>query len=214
MTAQQSRLIRLLARRAFVIGVSTRGSPCSPDRKSWLVRAVMSRDIPRRIRPSRRGTTVRRISQSRMGSANPTEAASDGPTSFFFAKSCGGSKRKDWASMSHPICSLFGSLVLATLIGTPAAHAVCTSPKNICKHIDDCLQQTSPPDNKNAERIREGVRTRDGKVVLAGAEACARDLGRKKQWDAWTRGCADVEYVAIAKVEMEIGKAYCDRYSR
>ena len=116
--------------------------------------------------------------------------------------------------MSHPICSLFGSLVLATLIGAPAAHAVCTSPKSICKHIDDCLQQTSPPDNKNAERIREGVRTRDGKVVLAGAEACARDPGRKKQWDAWTRGCADVEYVAIAKVEMEIGKAYCDRYSR
>ena len=62
--------------------------------------------------------------------------------------------------MSHPICSLFGNLVLATLIGTPAAHAVCTSPKNICKHIDDCLQRTSLPDNKNAERIREPAMAR------------------------------------------------------
>jgi hypothetical protein len=28
------------------------------------------------------------------------------------------------------------------------------------------------------------------------------------------RQCSDVEYVSIAKVEMEIGKAYCDRYSQ
>ncbi len=116
--------------------------------------------------------------------------------------------------MSQRTCSLFGSLVLATLIGTPTAHAVCTSPKNICKHIDDCLQRTSRPDNKDAERIRGGVRTRDGKMVLAGAEACARDLGRKKQWDDWVRECSDVEYVSIAKVDMEIGKAVCDRYSQ
>jgi hypothetical protein len=38
----------------------------------------------------------------------------------------------------------------------------------------------------------------------AGAEAWARDLGRKKQWDNWTRECSDHEYVSIAKVEMEI----------
>jgi hypothetical protein len=56
------------------------------------------------------------------------------------------------------------------------------------------------------------VRTRNGKIVWAGAEACARDLGR--QWDDWTRQCSDIEYVLIAKVEMEIGKAYCDRYSQ
>ena len=62
--------------------------------------------------------------------------------------------------------------------------------------------------------IRGGVRTRDGKMVLAGAEACARDLGRKKQWDDWARECSDVEYVSIAKVDMEIGKAVCDRYSQ
>ena len=106
--------------------------------------------------------------------------------------------------------SLFGSLVLATLIATPTAHAVCRSPKNICKHIDDCLQRT----NKDVDQINEGVRTRNGKMVGAGAEACARDLGRKRQWDNWARGCSDLEYVSIAKVEMEIGKAYCDRYSQ
>ena len=106
--------------------------------------------------------------------------------------------------------SLFGSLVLATLIATPTGHAVCRSPKNICKHIDDCLQRT----NKDADEIKEGVRTRNGKMVGAGAEACARDLGRKRQWDNWARGCSDLEYVSIAKVEMEIGKAYCDRYSQ
>jgi hypothetical protein len=116
--------------------------------------------------------------------------------------------------MSHLTCSVFGSLLLASLIAAPAAHAVCRSPKNICKHIDGCLQRTSEPTNKDAERIREGVRTRNGKMVLDGAEACARDLGRKRQWDNWARGCSDVEYVSIAKVEMEIGKAYCDRYSQ
>jgi hypothetical protein len=36
----------------------------------------------------------------------------------------------------------------------------------------------------------------------------------ERQWDGWTRQCSDVEYVSIAKVEMEIGKAYCDRYSQ
>jgi hypothetical protein len=96
----------------------------------------------------------------------------------------------------------------------PSAHAVCRSPKNICKHIDDCLQRTSDPNNKDAERIREGVRTRNGKMVWAGAEACARDLGRKRQWDNWARECSDLEYVSIAKVEMEIGKVVCDRYSQ
>jgi hypothetical protein len=103
---------------------------------------------------------------------------------------------------------------LLILIAVPAADAVCRSPKNICKHIDDCLQRTSDPNNKDAERIREGVRTRNGKMVWAGAEACARDLGRKRQWDNWARECSDVEYVSIAKVEMEIGKVVCDRYSQ
>ena len=112
--------------------------------------------------------------------------------------------------MSQRNCSVFVSLLLATTIAAPTAHAVCRSPKNVCKHIDDCLQT-----NKNdAERIREGVRTRNGRMVWAAAEACAHDLGRKTQWDKWARECSDVEYVSIAKVDMEIGKAVCDRYSQ
>jgi hypothetical protein len=118
------------------------------------------------------------------------------------------------AATSQRICSVVGGLVLATLIAAPTAHAVCRSPKNICKHIDDCLQRTSEPNNKDAEQIKEGVRTRDGKMVWTGAEACARALSRKRQWDDWARGCSDVEYVSIAKVEMELGKVYCDRYSQ
>ena len=115
-----------------------------------------------------------------------------------------------WASMSQRNCSVFVSLLLATAIAAPTAHAVCRSPKDVCKHIDDCLQT-----NKNdAERIREGVRTRNGRMVWAAAEACAHDLGRKTQWDKWARECSDVEYVSIAKVDMEIGKAVCDRYSQ
>jgi len=51
-------------------------------------------------------------------------------------------------------------------------------------------------------------------MVWAAAEACANDLGRKTQWDKWARECSDVEYVSIAKVDMEIGKAVCDRYSQ
>jgi hypothetical protein len=97
-------------------------------------------------------------------------------------------ERKHLGVMSQRACSVFSSLVLATLIAA-AAHAACKSPKNICNHFDDCLQRTSDPNNKDADAIRAGVKARDGKRVRAGAEACARDLGRQRQWDGWVRGC-------------------------
>src|SRR5262249_44886203 len=110
---------------------------------------------------------------------------------------------------------VFGMVILATLlIAAPAAHAACRSPKNICKHLDDCLQRTSDLNNKDADGIRAGVKARNGQIVLAGAEACARDLGRKQQWDKWARGCSALEFVQIARVELELGKVYCDRYSQ
>jgi hypothetical protein len=90
--------------------------------------------------------------------------------------------------------------VLATLlVAAPAAH---------------CLQRTSDPNNKDADGIRAGAKARNGQIVLAGAEACARDLGRKQQWDKWARGCSELEFVQIARVELELGKVYCDRYSQ
>jgi hypothetical protein len=111
---------------------------------------------------------------------------------------------------------VFGIVVLATtlLIAGPAAHAICKSPKSICKHFDDCLQRTSGANNKNADAIRAGVKTRNGQMVLAAAEACARDLDRKQQLDKWARGCSELEFVQIARVELELGKIYCDRYSQ
>jgi hypothetical protein len=110
---------------------------------------------------------------------------------------------------------VFGILVLATLlIAAPKAHAACSSPKNICKHFDDCLQRTSDPNTKDADGIRAGVKAHNGQLVLAGAEVCARDLGRKQQWDKWARGCSKLEFVQIARVELELGKIYCDRYSQ
>jgi len=110
---------------------------------------------------------------------------------------------------------LFGMVVLATLLITaPAAHAACRSPKNICKHLDDCLQRTSDLNNEDTDGIRAGVKARNGQIVLAGAEACARDLGRKQQWDKWARGCSELEFVQIAKVGLELGKAHCDRYAQ
>ena len=52
---------------------------------------------------------------------------------------------------------VFGMAVLAALlVAAPAAHAACRSPKNICKHFDDCLQRTSDPNNKDADGIRAG----------------------------------------------------------
>jgi hypothetical protein len=111
------------------------------------------------------------------------------------------------------ICSSFACLLLPTLIPAPAAHAGCGSPKNICKHISDCLHQTSEPNNID-ERIREGVRARNGKMVWAGADACAVDLRIKRQWDKWSSGCSDLEYITIAKAAIEIGKALCERYSQ
>jgi hypothetical protein len=110
---------------------------------------------------------------------------------------------------------VFGIVVLTTfLIAAPAAHAACRSPKNICKHLDNCLQRTSEPNNKEADAIRAGVKARDGQIVSAGAEACARDLGKKRQWDEWARGCSELEFFQMAKVGLELGKAHCDRYSQ
>ena len=110
---------------------------------------------------------------------------------------------------------VFGVAVVATLlVVAPAGHAACRSPKNICKHLDDCLQRTSDPNKKDADGIRAGVKVRNGQIVLAGAEACARDLGRKQQWDKGARGCSELEFVQIARVELELGKVYCDRYSQ
>src|SRR5260370_13432960 len=108
-------------------------------------------------------------------------------------------RHEDLGIMSQRTCSVFGSLLLATLLAAPSAHAVCRSPKSICKHIDDCLQRTSDPANKDAERIRDGVRTRNGQIVWAGAEACARDLGRKSQWDAWAREASYLENVSMSR---------------
>jgi hypothetical protein len=88
---------------------------------------------------------------------------------------------------------VFGMVVLASLLITaPAAHAACRSPKNICKHLDDCLQRASDPNNKDTDGIRAGVKARNGQIVSAGAEACERDLGRKQQWDKWARGCSEL----------------------
>jgi len=56
--------------------------------------------------------------------------------------------------------------------------------------------------------------THNGQIVSAGAGACARDLGKKQQWDKWARGCSELEFVQIAKVGLELGKAHCDRYSQ
>jgi hypothetical protein len=108
-----------------------------------------------------------------------------------------------------------GIVVLATLlIAAPAAHAACRSPKNICRHLDECLQRTPDPNNKDADGIRAGVKGRNGQIVSAGAEACARDLGKKQQWDEWTRGCSELEFFQMAKAGLELGKAHCDRYSQ
>jgi hypothetical protein len=96
--------------------------------------------------------------------------------------------QKEMAITQGKMPFVFGMVVLATLlIAAPAAHAACRSPKNICRHFDDCLQRTSDPNNKDADGIRAGVKARNGQIVLAGAEACARDLDRKQQWDKWAR---------------------------
>jgi len=90
---------------------------------------------------------------------------------------------------------VFGMVLATLLIAAPATHAACRSPKNICKHFDDCLQRTFDPNNKDADGIRAGVKARNGQIVLAGAEACARDLGKETamgQVGAWvfrTRVC-------------------------
>src|SRR5262245_63221695 len=46
---------------------STGATTGRPDHKFELVQTKMSRDTPRRIRPSKRGTTARRTSRCRMG---------------------------------------------------------------------------------------------------------------------------------------------------
>jgi hypothetical protein len=93
---------------------------------------------------------------------------------------------------------VFGMVVLATLLITaPAAHAACRSPKNICKHLDDCLQRTSDPNNKDTDGIRAGGKARNGQIVLAGAEACARDLGKNSNG---TNGRVGVQNLNLSKL--------------
>jgi hypothetical protein len=157
--------------------------------------------------------------------AGPQKALVDCPLKeIFFGGTRGGGETDGvlgkWASCTGYLLQgkmpfVFGVVVLATLlVAAPAAHAACRSPKNICKHFDDCLQRTSDPNNKDADGIRAGVKARNGQIVLAGAEACARDLGKKQQWDKWARGCSELEFVQIAKVGLELGKVHCDRYSQ
>jgi hypothetical protein len=103
---------------------------------------------------------------------------------------------------------VFGMVVLATLlIAAPAAHAACRSPKNICKHFDECVQRTPDPNNKDADGIRAGVKARNGQIVLAAAEGCARDLGRKQQWDKWARGCSDSSLSKLARWDWNLEKS-------
>jgi hypothetical protein len=61
---------------------------------------------------------------------------------------------------------LFGIVVVANLIASSAAHAVCKSPKNICKHFNDCLQRSSDLNNKDADEIRAGLKARNGQMVF------------------------------------------------
>src|SRR5262245_48094742 len=112
------------------------------------------------------------------------------------AGSGGGLGQREMAITQGNMPFVFGMVVLANLlIAAPVAQAARRSPKNICKHFDDCLQRTSDPNNKDAEGIRAGVKARNGQIELAGAEACARDLGKKTamgQMGAWvfrTRVC-------------------------
>ena len=131
------------------------------------------------------------------------------------ARSRGGLGQRQMAITQDTRLFVFGMVVLATLlIPVPAAHAVCRSPKNICKHIDDCLHRTSDSNNENADGIRAGVKARNGQIVSASAEACARTLDRKQQWDKWARGCSEVEFVQMAKVAMELRKVHCERYAQ
>jgi hypothetical protein len=60
---------------------------------------------------------------------------------------------------------VFGMVLATLLIAAPAAHAACKSPKNICKHFDDCLQRTSDPNNRDVDGIMAGVKARNGQKV-------------------------------------------------
>jgi hypothetical protein len=109
---------------------------------------------------------------------------------------------------------LLACLLLYPLIAPPAAYAVCRSPKNICKHISNCLDRNVDANNNVVVQIRDGVRTHNGRIVRAAADLCAADLGVKREWDKRSAGCSDIEYVTIAKAEIEHGTALCDRYSQ
>jgi hypothetical protein len=113
---------------------------------------------------------------------------------------------------------VFGMVVLASLlIATPAAQTACRSPKNICKHFDDCLQRTPEPNNKDADGIRAGVKARNGRIVLAGAEACARHLGALGPAGSSVRAFGDASTACALIVDdygfcREVAEMYMKRY--
>jgi hypothetical protein len=79
--------------------------------------------------------------------------------------------------MSQRTCSLLASLLLATLMGAPRLTQHAEVRRTSANTLTIVCTQT--PAKKDAEQIREGVRTRDGKMVFAGAEACSRDFRKK-----------------------------------
>ena len=120
-----------------------------------------------------------------------------------------------WCGATCDVRSLLlACLLICPLIAPPVAYGVCRSPKNICKHISNCLDRKVDPNNNIVVQIRDGARTHNGRIVRAAADLCAADLGVKRDWDKWSAGCSDIEYVTIAKAEMEHGTALCDRYSQ
>jgi hypothetical protein len=87
--------------------------------------------------------------------------------------------------------------VAEAAVAEAAAAEAAAGDTNSSRNALPSRGRRTPPSRRFIAALSNGL-------PWAGAEACARDLGRKKQWDNWTRECSNHEYVSIAKVEMEI----------
>ena len=105
-------------------------------------------------------------------------------------------------------------MLLWPLIALPAAYAVCRSPRTYVNILANCLDRNVDANNNVVVQLRDGMRTHNGRLLRAAADVCAADLAVKREWDKWSAGCSDMEYVTIAKAEIENGRASCDRYSQ
>src|SRR5262245_48971120 len=106
-----------------------------------------------------------------------------------------------------------GLLVGVLALVSGEAFATCRSPSSACNVIGYCLYDREPRRLNDRARINQGIDERNGNLVWAGTEACARDMS-VRDFDDLTHSCSDDDYWSLAKGVREAGEGGYRDYCR